>query len=97
MWTKAHVLAKHILSGQVSRVNAFGNECADRLAKAGASISAIDRNQELSLSHIEGRVYLIRCRLVAVQKCALIRRGQNKDTCDWHDNLSKEHLQPQAT
>ena len=92
LWTKAHVLPKHIISGQVSRFNAFGNECADLLAKAGARISAIDTNQERTISFFEGRAHLIRSRLIAIQRCAILRREQNKDTCEWHDDFRKQHF-----
>ena len=38
LWTKAHVTSKHILSGQVSFYNMYGNACADSFAKAGAKM-----------------------------------------------------------
>ena len=72
-WIKAHVLAKHLLSGQVSRFNAFGNAVADLLAKAGAKINEATYAAKGAVDFIEGRAHLIRTRLIAIQKCALIR------------------------
>ena len=72
-WIKAHVLAKHLLSGQVSQFNAFGNAVADLLAKAGARINEATFAAKASVDFIEARAHLIRTRLIAIQKCALIR------------------------
>ena len=70
-WTKAHVQAKHLLAGAVKALSVFGNEIADNLAKAGAGLARAAPAQAASLDFIEGRVHLIRSRLIAIQRMAM--------------------------
>ena len=66
-WTKAHVKAKHVLSGLVQLENVFGNAVADLVAKAGAALDSVSAGIELGIGFLEGRAHLIRTRLVAIQ------------------------------
>ena len=70
-WTNAHVLAKHLLAGTVQALSVFGNEVADNMAKAGAAITQVSNAEEASLNFLEGRVHLIRSRLIAIQRMAM--------------------------
>ena len=52
-------------------LNDYGNELADKFAKAGADLGAASLASIAAVNFYEGRAHLIRSRLIAVQKAIL--------------------------
>ena len=74
-WTKAHVLPKHIRTGQAQLANVLGNAVADLVAKHAAQFESVSAAEEANIGFVEGRAHLIRMRLVAIQRVSFETTG----------------------
>ena len=80
VWVKAHVTVEMQVKLKVDAKVLVGNECADALAKNGASTVKVDRNEELKLKWAEGTAWRVRRRLLEIQMFMNMEHGEDKKT-----------------
>ena len=93
VWVKAHVTAEMQMRLKVDAKVLVGNECADALAKNGASTVKVDVNEEMKLKWAEGVAWRVRRRLLEIQMFMIMEHGEEKEDKERRKQVHKARQQ----